>query len=44
MIKNNISILDEIKYFENKYEKLNKKFRKLKILKTKNNSYLEKDK
>lgn len=35
---------EEIKILENKYEKLNKKFSKLKILKTKNFSYIEKDK
>ena len=39
-----MDILEEIEILEKKYKKLNKKFSKLKILKTKKSVYLEKDK
>jgi len=44
MIKKDNSVLEEIKNLELKYEKLNKKFKKLNILKTKKYYYNEKDK
>ena len=39
-----MDILEQIEILEKKYKKLNKKFSKLKILKTKNSVYIEKDK
>jgi len=44
MIKKDDSILEEIRNLELRYEKLNKKFKKLNILKTKKYYYNEKDK
>jgi len=43
-MKKKVEILEDIKHIELKYKNLNKKFKKLDILKTKNDSYLKKDK